>query len=113
MLTQPADLDTADLQINLCRALVGAPQNPTATVEHSSTTPLSSGSLAAQLSNALTPVNARPSVHDPTMDTEPAVAPPVAPASMSTPVDVDEALADPSGQDIGTGTSAIYFDKTP
>ena len=102
---------------------VGVPCNPTIAVEHSSTTPPLSGSLAAQLSNAPTPVNAGPSVHDPTMDTKSMVAPPVPPASMvappvppastSMPMDVDEASATPSGQDIGTDMSVIYINKTP
>ena len=99
-----------------CKAIlvtVGAPHNPTIAVEHSSTAPPMSGSLAAQLTDAQAPVNAGPTVHDPTMDTEPMVAPPVLPSSTSMPMDVDEATASPSSQDIGTDTSVIYFYKTP
>ena len=91
----------------------GAPRNPTVAVELSSTAPPASGSLAARLSNAPAPVDAGPAVHDPAMDTEPTVAPSVPPTSTSTPMDVDEATASPSSRDVGTDTSAIYFDKTP
>ena len=92
---------------------MGVPCNPTIAVEHSSTAPPTSGSLAARLSNVLAPVDTGPAVHDPTMDTELTAAPPVPPTSTSTPMDVDEAPASPSGRDIGMDTSAIYFDKTP
>ena len=91
----------------------GAPCNLTIAVEHSSTAPLTSGSLAAQLSDMLAPVNTGPAVNDSTTDTELMAAPVVPPASTSTPMDVDEAAASPSGQDIGMNMSAIYFDKTP
>ena len=92
---------------------VGAPRNPTIAVEHSSTAPLMSGSLAAQLSDMPASVDAGLVVHDSTMDTELVVALVVPPASTSAPMDVDEAVASPSGRDIGMDTSAIYFDKTP
>ena len=76
---------------------MGAPRNPTMAVEHSSTAPSMSGSLAARLSDALASVNAGLAVHDSTMDTEHSAAPLVPPASTSTPMDVDEAAASPSG----------------
>ena len=76
---------------------VGAPRNPTTAVEHSLTAPPMSGSLAARLSDAPASVDARLAVHDSTMDTEHSAAPLVPPASTSTPMDVDEAAALPSG----------------
>ena len=76
---------------------MGAPRNPTMAVEHSSTAPPTSGSLAARLSDMLASVNAGLTVHDSTMDTEQSVAPLVPPVSTSTPMDVDEAAALPSG----------------
>ena len=91
----------------------GVPHNPAVAVKLSSTAPPASGSLAAQLSDAPAPVDARPAVHDPAMDTEPTVAPSVPPASTSTPMDVDEAAASPSSRDVRTDMSAIYLDKTP
>ena len=92
---------------------VGMPCNPTIAVEHSSTAPLMSGSLTAQLSDVLASVDAGLAAHDSAMDTELSAAPLVPPASTSAPMDVDEAAASPSGRDIGMDTSAIYFDKTP
>ena len=92
---------------------VGVPCNPTTAVEHSSTAPPTSGSLAARLSNVSVSVNARLAVHDSTMDTEHLAAPLVLPASTSAPMVVDEAAALPSGRDIGPDMSTIYFNKTP
>ena len=92
---------------------MGAHRNPTIAVKHSSTTPPMSGSLTARLSDVPAPVDAGLAVHDSTMDTELTAAPPVPPASTSARMDVDEAAASPSGQDIGMDTSAIYFNKTP
>ena len=92
---------------------MGAPCNPTIAVEHSLTAPPTSGSLTARLSDAPASVNTGLAVHDSTMDTKLSAAPLVPPASTSAPMDVDEAAASPSGQDIGTDTSMIYFDKTP
>ena len=92
--------------------IVGAPRNPTMAVEHSSAAPPTSGSLAARLSDVPASVDAGLAVHDSTMDTEQSAAPLVPPASTSTPMDVDEAAASPSGRDIGMDMSAIYFDKT-
>ena len=76
---------------------VGAPRNPTTAVEHSSTAPPMFGSLTARLSDVPVSVDARLAVHDSTMDTERLAAPLVPPASTSTPMDVDEAAASPSG----------------
>ena len=85
----------------------------TMAVEHSSTAPPMSGSLAARLSDVPVSVDAGLAVHDSTMDTKQLAAPLVPPASTSTPMDVDKAAALPSSRDIGTDTSAIYFNKTP
>ena len=76
---------------------VGAPRNPTTAVEHSSTAPPMFGSLTARLSDVPVSVDAGLAVHDSTMDTERLAAPLVPPASTSTPMDVDEAAASPSG----------------
>ena len=92
---------------------VGAPRNPTGTVEHSSTAPSTSGGLATRLSNMLAPVNAGAVVHDPTLDAEPMAAPLVPPVSTSTPMDVDEAPASPSSRDSGMKMPNIYLDNTP
>ena len=83
---------------------VGVPRNSTMAVEHSSTAPPTSGSLTARLSDAPASVDTRLAVHDSTMDTEQSEAPLVPPASTSTPMDVDEAAASPSGRDMGTYT---------
>ena len=76
---------------------VGVPRNPTIAVEHRSTAPPTSGSLAARLFDVPASVDAGLAAHDSTMDTELVAAPLVPPASTSAPMDVDEAAASPSG----------------
>ena len=69
--------------------------------------------LATRLSAALATTAANSPVHDTVMDSAPQETPTAPPGATSMPMEVDKAPAPPSGQDVVTDTSAIYFDKMP